>query len=134
MIQSTIVGRLGRDPETRQTNSGSSVTTLSVASDHGFGERKSTTWVRVTIFGKRGENAAAHLTKGRAVVVTGAVYLEEWTDKDGGKRQTLCCDASDWSFVPRDDRGDDQQQQQTQRPAAPRQQGRPTPNDDGVPF
>jgi single-stranded DNA-binding protein len=41
-------GRLGGDPQLRQTQSGESVTNFNLAIDQGYGERKATAWVRVT--------------------------------------------------------------------------------------
>ena len=47
MINATIVGRLGKDPEVRDTSHGS-VCSVSVAADHGYGANKTTTWVKLS--------------------------------------------------------------------------------------
>ena len=99
-IHSTIIGRLGKDPEQRATPSGTMITTLSVASDHGFGDRKSTTWVKVSLFGKDGDRATQHLHKGDPVACTGDLYLREY-QTPSGKGQALEIDNARWNFLPR---------------------------------
>lgn len=82
-----IVGNLGRDPESRATPSGTTVTQMSVA----VGERRKdgdawvehTEWVRVVTFGKTAENAAQFLQKGRQVYVEGRLQTKSYKDKDG---------------------------------------------------
>lgn len=81
MIHVTISGRLGADSEMRTTGSGQQVLNFRVACDHGFGDSKSTTWVRCALWGKRGEKLQEHLVKGQAVVVRGELWTEEYNDK-----------------------------------------------------
>lgn len=94
MFQATILGRLGRDPETKAAGN-SDVTTVAIATDHGFGERKTTTWTRCSIWGKRGQSFAQHHRKGDFAALSGAVYMR--TGSDG--KSYLEMDVSDWSFV-----------------------------------
>lgn len=87
----TIVGNLGRDAETRTASSGP-ITSFSVATSHGYGERKRSTWWRVTVFGKSAE-WAGKLRKGDKVAVVGSAYMDEWKGTDGSAKQTLSIDA-----------------------------------------
>jgi single-strand DNA-binding protein len=105
-IHAVIHGRLGRDPETK-TVGNDSVTKLSVASDHGWGEKKTTTWINVDVWGKRGESCQRFLKKGSEVVIRGEVYTREY-EKDGQKRTSLECraDVVDFAGGKRDDQGD----------------------------
>lgn len=88
----TIIGNLGRDPETRFTQGGMAVCTLSV----GVTERKKdgdtwadhTEWFRVVVFGKTAENANKFLKKGRQVYVDGRLQTRSWQDKEGQTRYT----------------------------------------------
>ena len=50
-----VVGRLARDPEVRTTSKGTVIAKLSIPTDDGWGERKKTTWHKVTVFGKAAE-------------------------------------------------------------------------------
>lgn len=97
MLSLTIGGTLGGDPETRETNSGSEVTSFSVAVN-GYDPKKrekTTTWVKVTMFGKRGAQIGELLGKGDKCVATGTARLSEWTDRSGKTRTTLELTASD---------------------------------------
>lgn len=79
MIHATIIGRLGRDPETKEVGK-DVVASFSVACDQGWGERKSTNWIRVSVWGARGTKLASMLAKGDRVAVRGAL---ETAEKDG---------------------------------------------------
>lgn len=85
MIHTSIVGRLGADSELRQAPAGS-VLNFRLAADHGFKDKKSTTWVRCAVWGKRGESLQKILTKGTQVVVRG----ELWTEERDGKVYVEC--------------------------------------------
>lgn len=83
-----ILGRLGRDPEVRSTQSGKTVTTITVATEESFGkgeEKKSKAeWHRITLWEKLGEIAGNYLKKGRQVFVEGRLsYRVE--ERDGKK-------------------------------------------------
>lgn len=81
MIHATISGRLGADSELRSTSGGQQVLNFRVACDHGFGDKKSTTWVRVALWGARGEKLQEHLVKGQSVVVRGELWTEDYEGK-----------------------------------------------------
>ncbi len=89
-----LIGNLGRDPETRYTNSGSSVTTFSVATsdtfnDKGGNRQERTDWHNIVVWGKQGEMCAQYLKKGRQVYIEGRISYREYEAKDGtGKRKS----------------------------------------------
>lgn len=89
-----LVGRLGRDPETRYTSGGQAVANFTLATDETFkdrsGERqKRTEWHRIVLWGKLAEIAQQYLKKGMLVYVEGRIQTRQWEDKrDGQKRQT----------------------------------------------
>ena len=94
-----LVGNLGADPESRQTNSGSTVTNLRLATNerrkNAAGEwADHTEWHRVVCFGRTAENAAKYLSRGRKVYVEGRISSRQWTDKEGRERYTteVVCD------------------------------------------
>jgi single-strand DNA-binding protein len=88
-----LIGNLGRDPETRFTNSGSSVTQFSVATKDSFtdksgGRQDRTDWHTIVVWGKQGENCAQYLKKGSPVYIEGRISYREYEAKDGtGKRK-----------------------------------------------
>ncbi len=95
MYQSTtIVGRLGNDPEMRYTPSGVPVASFNVAvnkrwTDQSGQQQERTTWFRVTAWRKLGENCAQYLHKGSLVFVEGDVEASAWTGQDGQPRASL---------------------------------------------
>ena len=86
-----LVGRLGRDPETRYTSSGQAVANFSLATDESYkdrnGERqKRTEWHKIVVWGKQAEIAQQYLKKGSLVFIEGRIQSREWQDKEGLKR------------------------------------------------
>ena len=86
MNKITATGRIAADAEVRFTPSGDTVASFRIASDVGFGDKKTTNWFSCQVWGKRGESLAPHLIKGTPVTVFGALTLREWNDKEGQKR------------------------------------------------
>lgn len=82
-----LIGNLGTNPEMRASASGKGAAILSVATERSYmvgTERKShTTWHRVIVWGKQGENCVKYLTKGRSVYVDGRLESRQWTDDKG---------------------------------------------------
>ena len=106
----TIVGNLGRDPETRYTPNGAMNVQFTVAVNSRGGRDASgqpqdrTTWFRVTAWERLAEQLdrmaqQGWLTKGRTVFVTGRFEAREYTGNDGQPRTSLDITASEVSFV-----------------------------------
>ena len=89
----TVMGVLGRDPETKQFPNGGSVTTFSVATsefwkDKATGERKEATeWHRITTNNRLAEIASKYLKKGGKVFVEGSLKTRKWKDSKGIERE-----------------------------------------------
>lgn len=87
-----IMGRLGRDPELRHTQSGTPVASFSLAVDRDFKDKNTgervTDWIDVVAWRSTGEFVSKYLTKGRTAVVEGRLQIREWTDKEGSKRRS----------------------------------------------
>jgi single-strand DNA-binding protein len=90
-----LVGNLGRDPEVRQTQDGSPVVNMSLATsetwrDKATGERRERTeWHRVVIFNERlADVAQRFLKKGSKIYIEGQLQTRKWTDKEGQDRYT----------------------------------------------
>lgn len=100
----SLIGRLGRDPETRHTGSGKSVTNFSIAVDYGFGDKKTTSWIPVVCWEKTAELAQEYLVKGSQVAVTGRLQERSWQDKEGNKRTVLEVIAIGLDFLSKSER------------------------------
>ena len=85
-----LVGNLGADPETRNTNSGSTVANLRIATTErrkvGETWEDHTEWHRVVCFGRTAENVAKFCRKGKQLYIEGKISTREWQDKDGNRR------------------------------------------------
>jgi single-strand DNA-binding protein len=89
-----LVGRLGRDPETRYTGGGQAVANFSLATDETYkdrnGERqKRTEWHKIVVWGKQAEIAQQYLKKGSLIFIEGRIQSREWQDKEGQKRTSF---------------------------------------------
>ena len=83
-----LVGNLGNDPEVRYAQSGSAITTISVATteswkDKNGEQQERTEWHRVKAFGRLAEIMGEYLKKGRQVYIEGSLRTEKYTDKNG---------------------------------------------------
>jgi single-strand DNA-binding protein len=85
--QVILMGRLTRDPETRTTPSGKTVTTFSLAVDR-QGADDQADFFDVTAWEKTGELVAQYLTKGRRTLVQGRLRYDSWDDKETGKKRS----------------------------------------------
>ncbi len=80
-----IVGNLGRDPEMRYMPDGTAVTSFSVATNRRWTDRSTgqpvdeTTWFRVSVWGRQAETANQYLSRGRKVLVEGALTPDRAT-------------------------------------------------------
>ena len=83
-----LIGRLGRDPEIRYTNSGLAVTSLSIATSEEWKDKDSgqkqekVEWHDCVSFGKQAEILERYLTKGSQIYVSGRLQTDKY-DKDG---------------------------------------------------
>ena len=85
--QVILMGRLTRDPETRTTPSGKSVTSFSIAVDR-VGNDDQADFFDVTAWEKTGELVQQYLSKGRRVLVQGRLRQDSWDDKETGKKRS----------------------------------------------
>jgi single-strand DNA-binding protein len=86
-----LIGNLGRDPELRYLPSGDPVATFSLATTESWrdksGQKKEDTqWHNIEVFGKTAEIVRDYCSKGKQVYIEGSIRYDEWTDKDGVKR------------------------------------------------
>ena len=87
-----IMGRLGKDPELKRTQSGTAVASFPLAVDRDFkgqnGE-KETDWIDVVAWRNTAEFVSKYFTKGRVAAVEGRLQTRKWKDKDGNNRVSV---------------------------------------------
>jgi single-strand DNA-binding protein len=85
-----LVGRLGKDPETRYMTNGEAVTNINLATEENWkdksGEKQSKTeWHQVVFYRRLAEVAGEYLKKGGMIYVEGKLQTRKWQDKETGK-------------------------------------------------
>ena len=94
------IGRLTRDPETKYTTGGKSITSFAIALDVGFGNNKKTIFWECKLWGERGETFAKYVAKGHQVGIESRIEQEEWTDKASGEqRKKLVLVVNDFTLI-----------------------------------
>ena len=88
----TIMGRLTRDPEMRNTQSGVAVASFTLAVDRDFGGRdggeKQADFIDCTASRHTAEFVSKYFSKGRMAVVSDRLQIDNYTDNDGNKRRS----------------------------------------------
>lgn len=99
-------GRLTADPELKQTQSGVSVTTFSLAVNRRFGEKQQdgTTktvadFIKVQAWRQQAEFVCSYFRKGSSICVVGTIQNRSWTDQNGNKQYSTEVVADEVNFV-----------------------------------
>jgi single-strand DNA-binding protein len=88
MIHAHVTGRLTRNSEMKTVGE-NQVLNFALATDHGFGNKKTTIFINAAIWGKRGESLASYLTKGSQIVCHGELFTRDYQAKDGTTKTSL---------------------------------------------
>ncbi len=88
-----LVGRLTRDPEVRTTQTGQSVTSISLATNRFWKDKSGqkqdqTEFHNVVLWGRLAEIAGQYLSKGQEAYIEGRLQTRKYTAKDGLERRT----------------------------------------------
>lgn len=127
-----LLGNLTRDPELRQTGTGTTVANLGLAVNERV--KRGEEWVDepnffdLVLFGRKAELAGEYLSKGSQALFEGRLRLEQW-EKDGQKRSKVSVIVDNMQFVG--SRGDGPQRQSQSQPQSQRMEAVP---EDSIPF
>lgn len=87
MVNKAIIhGRLVADPETRITNSGTSVCNFRVAWSRKYKEQEVKLFLPCTAWGSTAEMVQNHFSKGKEIVLEGELRTNAWQDQNGNSR------------------------------------------------
>lgn len=130
-----LMGNLTRDPETRTTTGGQSVTSFALAVNRTWtqdGEkRESVSYINCVAWGKPGEIIAQYVTKGRPLLVSGRLEQRSWDDKESGqKRSVVEVIVEDFNFI--DSRGGEAGTSAPSAPSAPTSTAKSNKKNDDV--
>lgn len=98
-----LMGNLTRDPETRTTPNGQSVTNFSLAVNRTWRgqdgqQQESVSYIDCVAWGKPGEIIAQYVTKGRPILVSGRLDQRSW-EQEGQKRSKVEVNVEDFNFI-----------------------------------
>ena len=103
----TLVGHLGKDPETRNGPDGSVIVNVSLATQESWkskatGEKEEKTeWHKLVFFGRLAEVAAEYLRKGALILVVGRLQTRKWQNKEGVDQYTTEVVVQDMKMMPK---------------------------------
>jgi single-strand DNA-binding protein len=133
-----LVGRLGKDPEVKYTQTGVPVARFTLATDESWkdqsGEKQQRTeWHNIVAWRKLAEICGQYLNKGKLVYVEGRLQTRSWEDKEGNKRYTTEIQAD--NLVMLSARTEETRQEKSAAVGAPSNTSfEPEITDDDVPF
>ena len=84
--QLMIVGNLTKSPELKYIPSGTAIAKCSIAYTDGFGDKKTSHFMDIELWGKTAEAFNQYCNKGSKVMVVGFPKFEQWTAQDGSTR------------------------------------------------
>jgi single-strand DNA-binding protein len=125
-----LIGRLGKDPETRYMPNGEAVTNVTLATSENWKDKsgvkqEKTEWHNLTFYRRLAEVAGEYLKKGSMIYVEGKLQTRKWQDKEGKDRYTTEILVNEMTMLGGKSTGGsfevvEEQQSATPRPAAPR--------------
>lgn len=129
----TMIGRLTRDPELRQTGNGTSFCRFGLANNRSYKagneKRDEVSFFNVTCWGRLAEVVNQYARKGKSVAIKGRLQQRSWEDKDGKRQSSVDIVADEVHFLgghaPEADEAGEQ--------PAPEEGGQ-TNEDDSIPF
>lgn len=123
------------NPELRFMPDQTPVLTFSFALSSGYGDKKNTTWLNCSIFGKRAQTLSIMLNKGDKVGISGELNNRKWTDKNGVEKYSLECRINDLTLLGTKNNHQDNSQYQPAKNNAPQTQNQSFDDmPDDIPF
>ncbi len=139
----TLIGRLGRDPETRHMPDGEAVCNFSIATSETWNDRQSgqrqerTEWHNITMYRRLAEIAGQYLKKGSQVYLEGKIQSRKYTGKDGIERtayEIICHEMKMLGGNEAHMQPAPPANQEPPPPPAARNAAPPSDDDSGIPF
>lgn len=94
-----LIGRLTKDVELRNTSTGKSVASFSIANNRKYNDNEEVSYFNCIAWGKLGETIAKYCSKGNRILVNGRLQQRTWEDKNGNKRYEIEIIAENVQFL-----------------------------------
>lgn len=85
----TLQGRMTKDPELRQTQSGTPVASFTLAWSEKFNDSEQKLFLPCVAWKGNAEFASRYFSKGSEVIAEGKLTSRKWQDRDGNNRETI---------------------------------------------
>lgn len=98
----TLLGRLVKDPELKQTESGTAVLSFTIAVDRRFqkqGEERQADFINCVAWKGTAEFIAKYFGKGQMIALCGSIQVRNWEDNEGNKRYATEVIVNEVSFA-----------------------------------
>lgn len=135
--QVSIIGRLTTNPEVKTTQSGVSVTDVSVAVQRPYNKEKDhpeADFINCTFFGRTADFVGKYFSKGKVIGITGKLQVEKWQDDEGKNRYSTKVIGESVDFIPGVPRGDEKESSKPSTKAAKPVEAEEDGGDDEYPF
>ena len=140
-----LIGRLGKDPETRYMTNGEAVTNVSLATSENYkdksGEKQERTeWHNLVFYRRLAEIAGEYLKKGALIYVEGRIQNRKYQDKEGKDRYISEIVVNEMKMLGSKRDGDQGENKETAAHPAPADRPAPAAKgafdnfDDDIPF
>lgn len=120
-----LIGRCGKDPETRYMTNGEAVTNVSIATsetwkDKSGEKQEKTEWHNLTFYKRLAEVVGEYVKKGSEIYVEGKIQTRKWQDKEGKDRYTTEIICHEMKMLGgKKDASEESQPKQQAKPANP---------------
>ena len=99
-----LIGRLGNDPEIKETKNGKKLAKFSIATDESYRDAKgekieNTQWHRIVAWDRNAEIAEKFLKKGQQIAVDGRLITGSYEDKEGNRRHTVDINVNEFMML-----------------------------------
>jgi single-strand DNA-binding protein len=98
-----LIGNMTADPELKQTPSGMSVCSFSIAVNRNFGKaeqgQQTVDFINIVTWRQRAEFVSRYFKKGNPILICGQLQTRTWNDNQGQKRYATEVVADEVSFV-----------------------------------
>lgn len=98
-----LIGNLTADPELKQTTSGESVCSFSIAVNRRMAKNGEVDFFNIQTWRQRAEFVSRYFKKGKPILVCGQLQNDIWEDQQGNKRTSMKVVADEVSFVGNND-------------------------------
>ena len=98
-----LVGNMTADPELKQTTSGTSVCSFSIAVNRRFTKaeqgQQTVDFINIVAWSQRAEFVSRYFKKGNPILICGQLQTRTWNDNQGQKRYATEVNADEVTFV-----------------------------------